>query len=209
MKTVNVEYKVYGYGELSDEAKEKAKAWYLEGREPSMFTEDCEQDLENLFGKNGLKVQYSLGYCQGDGFNIYGKIDAESIFNCLEAHNGGTQLEQFENVLTDKEKKTVLHYAEQCGEIELPINSHYCYCISDYVDIAEEWAYILENYFGYGNINKEVLVKFEELVKGVFATLCKAYEKWGYEYFYEISDEDMEDICEANGYDFLEDGTVF
>lgn len=209
MRTEMVEYKVYTYGELSDDAKEKAKAWFLEGREPSMFTEDCEQDLENLFGENGLKVQYSLNYCQGDGLNIHGKIDATSVFKCLEAHYGGTQLEQFENVLTDKEKKTILHYAEQCGEIELPINRPYCYCISDYVDVAEEWAYILENYFGYRAINMETLRKFEELVKGIFTTLCGVYEKWGYEYFYEISEEDMEDVCEANGYEFLEDGTIF
>lgn len=209
MKTVSVEYDVYSYNELSDDAKEKAKAWYLEGREPFFFTEDCKQDLENLFGKHDLDVQYSLGYCQGDGFNIYGKIDAESIFKCLEAHNGGVQLEKFEGVMTDKEKKTVLHYAEQCGAIELPRNNHYCYCIADYIDIAEEWAYILENYFGYRAINMETLKKFEAMVREIFETLCKDYEKQGYEYFYEIEDADMEDICEANGYEFLEDGTIF
>lgn len=209
MRTATVEYKVYKYEELSDNAKEKAKQWYLEGREPFMFTEDCEQDLENLFGKNDLKVQYSLSYCQGDGFNIYGKIDTESIFKCLEEHNGGTQLEQFEDVLTEKEKKTILHYAEECGEIELPINNRYCYCIARYIDIADEWEYILENYSGYSNINKEVLEKFEALVKGIFEELCSSYEKWGYDYFYEISEEDLKEMCEANGYEFLEDGTVF
>lgn len=209
MRTATVEYKVYKYEELSDKAKEKAKQWYLEGREPFVFTEDCEEDLHNLFGENDLKVQYSLSYCQGDGFNIYGKVSAESIIECLEKHNGGTQLEQFENVLTEKEKKTILHYAEECGEIELPINNRYCYCIARYIDIADEWEYILENYSGYSNINKEVLEKFEALVKGIFEELCASYEKWGYEYFYEISEEDLEEMCEANGYEFLEDGTVF
>jgi hypothetical protein len=62
-----------------------------------------------MFGENDLQVQYSLGYCQGDGFNIYGEIDAESIFKCLENNNGGTQLAEFKDVLTDKEKKTILH----------------------------------------------------------------------------------------------------
>lgn len=209
MRTVSVDYEVYKYGELSDEAKARVKEWYLKGREPFIFTEDCKQDLENLFGENDLKVQYSLNSCQGDGFNIYGKISAESIFSCLEAHNGGTQLEQFENALTAKEKKTILHYAEQCGEIGLPYNNWYGYCMVDRIDIVEEWAYILETYFGYRNINKEALEKFEELVRGIFETLCNYYEKWGYEYFYEISDEDLEEECEANEYEFLEDGTVF
>ena len=208
MKTVAVEYNVYKYNELSEEAKEKVKQWYLEGQETFIFTDDCKQDLYNLFGKNNLDVQYSLSYCQGDGFNIYGRIDAESIFNCLEKHNGGTQLEKFEDVLTEKEKRTILHYAEECGNIELPMNRSYCYSLADYIDIVEEWVWRLE-YADYTNINEEALKKFEELVRGIFSTLCRSYEKWGYEYFYEISDEDLEEACEANEWEFLEDGTIF
>ena len=204
-----VEYNVYKYNELSDEAKEKVKEWYLNGQEPFIFTEMVKEDLKNLFSKSNLDVQYSLAYCQGDGFNIYGEIDAETIFECLKKHNGGTQFKRFENILTDKERKTILHYAEECGAIELPMNNHYCYSLTDYIDIAEEWQYRLENYFGYSNINKEALRKFEELVRGIFNTLCKYYEKWGYEYFYEISEKELEEICESNEYEFLEDGRIF
>lgn len=209
MRTATVEYNVYKYNELSDKAKEKVKEWYLEGREPFIFTEDCEEDLHNLFEKNDLKVQYSLGYCQGDGFNIYGKISAHSILNCLEKHNGGTQLEEFEDALTVKEKATILHYAEECGDIELPMNNRYCYCIARYTDIADDWEYQLENYSGYKNINKEALEKFESMVHGIFEKLCASYEEQGYDYFYEIEEEDLDEMCEANGYEFLEDGTVF
>lgn len=208
MRIVAVEYKVYKYNELTDEAKEKVREWYLEGREPFIFTEDCEMDLQNLFGKNDLNVQYSLAYCQGDGFNIYGKIDAESIFNCLEKHNGGTQLAEFEDMLTEKEKKTILRYAEECGQIEIPINNRYCYSLADYIDIYDEWETELV-YADYRDINVDVLKKFEKLVRGIFRTLCKSYEKWGYEYFYEISEEDLEEICEANEYEFTEDGKIF
>ena len=208
MKTVSVEYNVYKYNELSAEAKEKVKQWYLDGQEPFIFTEDCKMDLYNLFGKNNLDVQYSLSCCQGDGFNIYGKIDAESIFNCLENHNGGTQLAKFEDALTEKEKKTILAYAEECGAIELPMNRNYSYSLADYIDIEEEWVWKLE-YADYSNINVDVLHKFEKLVRGIFHTLCKTYEDWGYKYFYEIEDKELEEICEANEYEFLEDGTIF
>lgn len=209
MRIATVNYKVFKYNELTEEAKEKVRQWYLDGQEASFFTDDCMQDLYNLFEENNLDVQYSLGYCQGDGFNIYGEIDAESIFKCLENHNGGVQLEKFENVLTEKEKKTILHYAEECGNIEIPCNNRYCYCIASHIDIADEWEYQLKYYSRYTNINKEVLEKFEELVKGIFETLCKGYENMGYEYFYEISEEDLEELCEANGYEFLADGTTF
>jgi hypothetical protein len=168
----------------------------------------CKEDLYSLFGKNNLDVQYSLAYCQGDGFNIYGEINTESIFNCLENHNGGCQFAKFENVLTEKEKKTILRYAEECGQIEIPINNHYCYSLASYIDIYDEWETRLV-YADYRDINVDVLKKFEKLVREIFETLCKYYKKWGYEYFYEISDEDMEDACDANGWEFTEDGTVF
>ena len=209
MRIETVEYKIYKYNELSAEAKEKVRQWYLEGQEPYIFTDDVTEDLKCLFGDNDLKVQYSLAYCQGDGFNIYGEVDTESIFKCLEEHRAGEQLAKYENMLTDKEKKTILHYAKECGAIKLPINNRYCYSLAEYIEIAEDWEYQLEYYSSYKNINRETLKKFEELVKGIFGTLCKSYEKWGYEYFYEISEEDLEELCEANGYEFLENGKIF
>lgn len=208
MRTIAVEYKVYNYNELSKNAKEKVKNWYLDNQDSYIFQEDCKEDLHNLFGKNNLDVQFSLAYCQGDGFNIYGTIDAQDIFNCLEAHNGGRQLEKYEGVLTDKEKKAILHYAEECGAIEIPVNRHYCYSLADYIDIVEEWMWRLEC-ADYRDINEEALNKFEKLVRGIFSTLCNDYEKQGYNFFYEISEEDLEECCEANGYEFLEDGTIF
>jgi hypothetical protein len=209
MRTVTVNYDVYKFNELSESAKETVKRWYLDNQDTFIFTEDVKQDLYNLFGKNNLDVQYSLAYCQGDGFNIYGSIDAESIFNCLEKHNGGTQLAKFENMLTEKEKKTILNYSKECYMIELPMNRHYCYSLADYIDILEDWSWKLENYSYYKNINTETLKKFEKLVRGIFSELCSCYEKWGYEFFYEISDEDLEEICEANEWEFTEDGTIF
>ena len=209
MRTVTVEYKVYKYNELSDKAKKTVKQWYLDNQEPYFFTDMCKEDLKALFGENGLNVEYSLSYCQGDGFNIYGKVGAEQIFNCLEKHNGGVQLEKFENVLSDKEKKTILHYAEMCGDIKLPNNNRYGYCMADYIDIKDEWSSDLEYNYNYKNINDKVLEKFETLVKGIFKELCSGFEKVGYEYFYEISEEDLEENCNANEYEFHEDGTIF
>lgn len=208
MRIETVEYKVYKFNELSESAKEKVKEWYLEGQESFIFTDNCRQDLENLFGENDLEVQYSLAWCQGDGFNIYGKISAEDIFKCLENNNGGVQLKEFENVLTEKEKRTILHYADECSMIELPYNNRYCYSLADRIDIVDSWMCDLEN-AEFKNINGELLDKFEKLVRDIFKNICNDYEKWGYEFFYEISEEDLEEICEANEYEFLEDGTVF
>ena len=200
MRIHTVNYEVYNYNELTDEAKEVVKQWWLETQDSYGFTEDVKEDLKCLFGDNDLDVQYQLSYCQGDGFNISGEVDTENIFKCLEEHRAGTQLVEFENYLTEKEKKTILHYASVIGgTIKLPYNSRYGYSMAEYIDIADEWEYDLEYYSGYSNINTEVLKKFETLVRELFGTLCKIYEKWGYEYFYEIDEETMDEICEANG----------
>lgn len=203
MRTVTKEFEIYKYNELTEKAKEEVKRWYLNGQSAEIFTEDCKYDLEVLFGKNDLEVQYSLGYCQGDGFNIYGKISAEQIFNCLKVIDVPNLL-NFKDMLTEEEKKTILEYAEECGDIELPYNNRYCYSLADYIDIADEWGWYLEE--GY---NEGLVEKFEQMVIDVFESLCNLYEENGYKYFYEISEEDLEECCEANEYEFLADGTFF
>ena len=208
MRTMTVEYNIYKYNELSEEAKEAVKEWYLENQEPYFFTEMCKEDLYCLFGKNNLDVQYSLASCQGDGLNIYGKINAKDIINCLNNHNGGAEFKEFEDVLTEDEKKIILAYAEDCGEVKLPMNNRYCYSLADYIDIVEDWIWELEN-ADYTDINEEALKKFEKLVREMFGKLCRTYEKWGYDYFYEISEEDLEEACEANEWEFLENGMIF
>lgn len=81
MREITNIFNVYRYAELSQAAKEKVREWYLEGQSnlSYIFTEDCENRLAELFPNSDLEVQYSLGYCQGDGFNIYGEIRLDEL----------------------------------------------------------------------------------------------------------------------------------
>lgn len=211
MRTVTVNYNIYKYNELSDEAKEKAKQDYLDDPIRTMlFSESCDEDLKLLFGvHSNLAVQYSLCSCQGDGLNIYGDVYAEDILECLEKHNGGTRFEGFENYLTEKEKRTILCYAKQCDSIKLEYNRRYNYSLAEYIDIGNEWVYQLENCSYFRNINTEVISKFETMVREMFSKLCSNYEKDGYKYFYEIDDEEIQYNCEANEYEFYENGELY
>ena len=212
MRTVTITntYEVFKFNELSESAKEEVKRWYLDHQEAEFFTEQCKEDLRNLFGENNLEVQYSLASCQGDGFNIYGMINAEAIFNCLEKHNGGCQLEEFENMFTEEEKRTILNYGTEV-DIKLPYNRHYCYSLADRIDIVDEWQWYFEEDYSKEVLEKDrkLLEKFENIVRGIFFTLCRDYEKQGYEFFYEINEEDLEEECDSNDWDFLKDGTLF
>lgn len=210
MKKVIRIYNVYDYAELSEEAKEKAKEWWLDGQEPEIFTENCEEDLRNLFPNSDLKVQYSLGYCQGDGLNIYGELDPLDVIDMLREKKCGDTFSEENKSFTEKNEKTIKAYVKMFNfKISLPMNrSGYTYCIADRTDFADEWIEELE-FNNFRSIKTGVIRKFEHTVALIFDKLAVQYEENGYEYFYEISDEDMEEICEANEYRFLKNGTYF
>lgn len=211
MEVVTRKYKVYNFSELSEDAKEKAKQWYLDDDfRPQEFENIYTEDLHYLFNNSDLKMQFSLSYCQGDGLNIYGKLDLMDVFAAIkDTDHSGEQFKQYKDLFSEHEQKTIEAYMEACGrEIELPYNRHYCYCVDDRVDFADEWIEILE-YCRYKNIQIDTIRKMEKLVGMMFENLSATYEKYGYDYFYNADDEVVNEACEANGWRFLEDGTFF
>ena len=56
MRIQTVNYEVYKYNELSEEAKEVVKKWWLDGQDSYGFTEDVKEDLKCLFSDNDLDV---------------------------------------------------------------------------------------------------------------------------------------------------------
>ena len=211
MEIITREYKVYNFSELSEEAKDKVKQWYLDDDFRSYDFENIyTEDLRYLFNNSDLKLQFSLSYCQGDGLNIYGKLDLMDVFTAIrDTEHSGDLFEQYKDLFSEHEQKTIEAYMEVCGrEVELPYNRHYCYCIDDRVDFADDWIESLE-YCRYKNIQIDTIRKMEKLVGRMFENLSATYEKYGYDYFYNADDEVVNETCEANGWRFLEDGTFF
>ena len=211
MEIITREYKVYNFSELSEDAKEKVKQWYLDDDfRPCEFENIYTEDLRYLFNNSDLKLQFSLSYCQGDGLNIYGKLDLMDVFTAIrDTEHSGDLFEQYKDLFSEHEQRTIEAYMEVCGrEVELPYNRHYCYCIDDRVDFADDWIESLE-YCRYKNIQIDTIRKMEKLVGRMFENLSATYEKYGYDYFYNADDEVVNEECEANGWRFLEDGTFF
>ena len=70
-----IETKVYTFDELSDEAKETARAWYREGNDYPFLSDYMQEEAGELLKKakiktDDFKVYYSLSYSQGDGAMI-------------------------------------------------------------------------------------------------------------------------------------------
>ena len=48
----------------------------------------------------------------------------------------------------------------------------------------------------------------EKELQEYFIGLCAIYQEDGYKFFYEIDDVELEEICDVNGWEFLEDGEI-
>ena len=70
--------KIFQYSELSKEAKEKARKWYLDGDNTPFLTENIEESIKEDLEEKDIKiiknfeVHYSLSNSQGDGVMFEG-----------------------------------------------------------------------------------------------------------------------------------------
>ena len=207
MRKVEVTYEVYTFPELSDKAKEKVKQWYLNDQDPDVFSDDCDDELASLFPNSELKVEYSLSYCQGDGLNIYGELTPLDVLERIEKNSSG---KLYEGSFSKEEIEILKCYCRgyDFDVIVLPRNIRYGYCMADRIMFADEWIGEIKFYNGRCDI-EELIKRFEKFVKDLFKSLAGKYEERGYNYFYEIEESDLAEICETNEYEFLEDGTLF
>ena len=194
MRTVTKEYKVYKYEELSDEAKENAKINYLETLDSDSFTEIIYEDLQSLYGKGieNLKTYYSLSNCQGDGLCFYGKIYLNDIGKKLEEiFYKNFDEKDFQNLKEIKEYNDVILFEHT--------SNHYFhkYTVDIDIEIDDESD----------NEHEKTVEKLLSNVKEWYYGTCDFYEKWGYEYFYEVDEETLKDYYQD--WEFLENGKIF
>ena len=210
MQIVTREYKVYDYVELSADAKETVKQWFLDddGLRTETFRDIYEDDLRNVFPDSKLKIEFSLNYCQGDGLNIYGDLNINNILNLPNSGFCGNTFDNLIDYFTEKELRTIRHYIDECGEdITLPQNRWYFYCCVDRINM-DEWSAPLWS-AGFRHINEELIGKLKKYIVKIISYFCKEYENYGYDYLYNVDDEEMQETCEVNSWKFFENGKYF
>lgn len=202
MRIATKEYKVYRYNELSKEAMENVDRWYLETYHTTEdFSTMVRDTLDDVYELEDLDFQYSLNFCQGDGFNLYGKIEFLDI------------LERIKDNLTESE----IEYLKKADDIadfyefDLLRNDRSSFCRAFEMDIYDYMVDCLENEIEENEIdfiiNKDILKKFDKLAKEYFENICGMFEKSGYNYFYEIDREEADPFLDDM--EFLADGTVW
>lgn len=173
------------FNDLPDDVQEKVREFYCDDYTlVERFTEDCEMWLEENFKQSELEVQYSLCYCQGDGFTIYGTLYYSDIVDKIDYAAYG---------FTAKEEKFI-KWAVKEGygySVQIPVDYHGNYFPSSLVD----FGYNIENDLEYNNIRGikyAALEKFDRACCDYFEELCAKFAADGYEYFYEPSTDELQ-----------------
>lgn len=209
MKEVTMRFNVYRFEELNEEAKEVVKQWYLDGQDSSNFNDILKYELDLFFPNSELNASYSLNYCQGDGVNIHGIISLKDVLEFSTLHQLNEFYPKMKEVFTEKEIKTLNFYFKQISDstIELPQTRGYaCSAAMAYVEPS-----LIESleYDKIRDINKKLIKKFEKFFIESLMILTKEFEERGYDFFYEISKEDLQEYCESNDYWFYENGEFY
>ena len=202
--TKTITKNVYEYDELNAKAQERVREWYLaQCRTPELFSEMLAEDLEMIFGKNDLDVEYSLSNSQGDGLNIYGSILLTKIVDVADECVWLTYFDAFRKCFTADEKELIKRYAEYYDTVNIPSNASnlYNYYYADHIDyIGDYMSNVGED------ADADLLNRVNAALISLFSEICASYEEWGYDYFYDVDDDTLSEECEANGWEFTEDG---
>lgn len=207
MRTITITKNVYKYDELNAKAQERVREWYLaQCCTPELFSEMLDEDLEMIFGKNDLDVEYSLNYSQGDGLNIYGSIPLTQILDVAERCDWLTYFDAFRNCFTADEKALIKQYAEDYDTVNISRNNSnlYSYCCADHIDYAGDYMTNVSE-----DADVDLLNRVNAALVSLFSELCAFYKDWGYEFFYKVDDDTLTDECETNGWEFTEDGELY
>ena len=213
MREVTLTFRVYRYDELNEAAKKKAKDDFLQTNiQNDDFQYTLDDFYEHMFPNSDLKYQYSLCYCQGDGFNTYGSLNIQDINEIRRrAASGELYKGIYEPVysgMTDDEWKLLMAYSDEydASYIVLPFNRRYDYSLARNIDLEDWSSQILpKDKKKYAN----VIEKFQHVLRKFFDRLNKYWERYGYDFLYNISDIQFDYLGKANDWEFNENGVLW
>lgn len=199
METITIKTDIFDFDELSYSAKQKAMQWYC--NDPHDFWSDCVLDdakeVGALMGFDIENIYYSGFSCQGDGACFTGSIRYKkgALKNVTEYVPKDTELQRIAREWQSLQKRNFYalrasvkhsgHYShEMCTTFECEDTRHSYGWLRD--DAAEDDI-------------KEIARDF---MRWIYRQLESAYE-------YETSEENIAEMCQANGWRFTEDGDFF
>lgn len=185
-----IEVTTYKFSELTGKAKDKAREklseWATDGGWWENVYEVWEEKLEEQ-GFLNPEINFSGFWCQGDGASFACKIDVEKWikFNKL----GNTYRHALQSAKNDEITAEIYRQGHSSHEGTMYLNWE-TYDISD--DGESEFA---------AKVYHLILTDARSLAKEIYRDLEK-------EYYYLTDDEQLDDMAEANDYEFTEHGSM-
>lgn len=200
---------LYEYSELSESAKDKVRKDELDDQLILGIRDEILQDdyrymwLERHFPNSDLKVEYSLASCQGDGVNVYGEFDFDDLIKYCKYID---ELKGFSKEEIDWLRENINSYSS----IRVDQNRRYSYCVVQAKDYFScDWEYDLGLFLCLTEEQTDLLYKLSTVFYYAIRKLCKDMENYGYDFLYDISDEEMKDTAEVYEWLYYEDGTPY
>jgi len=191
MKKLIKEIIAYQYNELEEYAQVKIKENYLEEEHlPEFFSDNVRNALKEQYGLYNLKTYYSLSCCQGDGLCLYGKITYSELFD-----NDKFRKIAFNGI----HYKQIHSIKDELQNIDFEHRGRYYYAKTVHIESRD-----------YSPTDKQAAI-IEKIISNVklwYFSFCEEWEKLGYEYFYEISDNEMNEVCNENDHLFTKTGKL-
>lgn len=200
---------LYEYSELSESAKDKVRREHLDyelatGIRVRMLHEDYKNMWLNYhFPNSDLKVQYSLASCQGDGVNVYDEFDFDDLIEYCKYIDEPMDF-------SEEEMSWLRENIKEYSSTTVLENHWYSYCTVQSKDYFScDWECDLQFEMDLTEEQIDLLYKLSTVFYYAIRKLCKDMENYGYDFLYEISDEEMKDTAEANEWLYYEDGTLY
>lgn len=189
----------FKYEQLSDDAKQEAKQWYInQYNYLERFKEDYEIQLKEYFADSDLKIALSWLCCQGDGVNVYGRVNLEDFIPHWD--------------VSEKEKRTMVFYiSKSLYYYDFTYNIRYSYSCKN-IDInaidytVEDFTDALPPYLR--DVNVDLIRRFYSDMFDFFDDLDGAIYDDLYKYIYDPDDNDIADYCDVNEIYFTAGGEL-
>ena len=209
MRKILKEIKIFDFEELKEETQKKVVEDFksdLIDENFNIFRDDIYMYLEEMYKMVGYEVEYDLSYCQGDGLCFYNNRYNLLSYTVLKNNDlkNANVLEKY-IIENNFNNDLLLEYLGNDYNLGIfKIDSSYTHartCKIDYEyyynnDDEEEKA--INDYITY------LIDKLEKL----YINICNELEKIGYS-CYDVTEEDVKECINANGYEFLENGEIY
>jgi hypothetical protein len=210
--------KAFEYDELSEKAQERAREWLRscvdESGELSYQLSDYlgSELREHGYNPDSLNLEFSLGYCQGDGVAFYGDVDIPFFCKKVQEEGRRTDIPDDTKEWLKKIGRVTSRIHELGYQVRLQItrNSygwHYSHWNTMVVQLErEDWMYHGHT----DDLNRigRQFMKLEAFFKEDVPNVSKILESSGYALIeYEHSEEVLADQIRVNEYLFTESGS--